>query len=166
LLDSRGERLPIHHILIAVKDGESDEDALALGYATARKSHAHCTVMHVIEVPQAYPLTADLPAEVEHGERALQHAEQVAARYDLELETELVQARKIGPAIVDEAVARNSDLVIVTAQLHRRPGEFAMGKTVPYVLSHAPCRVWICRSAINEQDRNPFAHTTHHEEKN
>jgi hypothetical protein len=40
------------------------------------------------------------------------------------------------------------DLILLGINYEKRFGEFSMGKTVPYVLKNAPCRVWICRQAI------------------
>jgi hypothetical protein len=53
-------------------------------------------------------------------------------------------------------MARHADLVVMTARFHRKPGEFDMGKTVPYVMSNAPCRVWVCRAPISAEQRNPY----------
>jgi nucleotide-binding universal stress UspA family protein len=156
MIDLRGEPWGLGHVLIAVKDGSSDVDALKLGYGVARKSRARVTVLYVVEVPQALPLDAEMPAAVAKGEEALQFAEHLAAEYDLEVDAEIIQARKIGSAIVDESAGRHADLVVMTARLHRKPGEFDMGVTVPYVMSNAACRVWICRASITNEQRNPY----------
>lgn len=156
MIDPRGEPWGLAHVLIAVKDGSSDVDALKLGYGVARKSRARVSVLYVVEVPQALPLDAEMPVEVAKGEQALQFAEKFAADYDLDVDAEIIQARKIGPAIVDESAGRHADLVVMTARLHRKPGEFDMGVTVPYVMSNASCRVWICRTPISPEQRNPY----------
>ncbi|PZR95539.1 MAG: universal stress protein [Candidatus Chloroheliales bacterium] len=156
MIDPRGEPWGIAHVLIAVKDGESDVDALKLSFGVARKCRGRATVLYVIEVPQALALDAEMPDAVAKGELALQFAEQLAVDYDLEIDAEIIQARQIGPAIVDEVAVRHADLVVMTAHLHRRPGEFDMGKTVPYVLINAPCRVWVCRAPISAEQRNPY----------
>src|SRR6266851_2252250 len=68
-------------------------------------------------------------------------AEQLVAEYELECETELVQARDTGPAIVGEAEEWKADLIVMGLPYKRRFGDFNLGKTVPYVLKNAPCRV-------------------------
>ncbi|MDO8670998.1 MAG: universal stress protein [Dehalococcoidia bacterium] len=50
--------------------------------------------------------------------------------------------------MVDEAVERGVDLVIVGVTYKKRFGEFNLGKVTPYVLKNAPCRVWLCREPI------------------
>jgi nucleotide-binding universal stress UspA family protein len=159
MIEPRGEPWGITHVLIAVKDGESDIDALKLGFGVARRGRGRATVLYVIEVPQALALDAEMPGGVAKGEAALQYAERMAAEYDLEIDAEIIQARQIGPAIVDEVAVRHADLVVMTARLHRKPGEFDMGKTVPYVLINSPCRVWVCRAPISPEQRNPY-HST------
>jgi nucleotide-binding universal stress UspA family protein len=97
-------------------------------------------------VPRALPLDADLPDEVVKGEAALAHAEALARGPDTIIESELLQARSIGAAIVDEATERHADLIVLGAQYRRRLGEFNMGVTLPYVLKNAPCRVLVARA--------------------
>ncbi len=57
----------------------------------------------------------------------------------------LVQARDTGPALVDEAVEWGADLIVMGLPYKRRFGEFNLGKTVPYVLKNATCRVMLFR---------------------
>ena len=57
------------------------------------------------------------------------------------METDLLQAREAGPTIVDEAVARGIDLILMGVEYKRHFGQFSLGSVVPYVLKNAPCRV-------------------------
>jgi len=65
----------------------------------------------------------------------------VAEEQDYEIETDVLQAREAGPAIVDEAVERDIDLILMGVTYKRRFGQFSLGSVVPYVLKNAPCRV-------------------------
>src|SRR3712207_5432554 len=112
---------------------------------------ATVTFLFVVEVPQAMPLDAELPADVDAGERALQHAEK-RARRSLPTRTtrvlsELLQARAVGPAIIDEAIERDADAIVMSATIHRKHGRPTLGGTVEHVLLHAPCEVVILRTA-------------------
>src|SRR5260370_12853265 len=60
--------------------------------------------VHIIEVNRSLPLGAGLDDVVERGEKILHEVEQLATESQLTVETELVQARDTGPALVDEAV--------------------------------------------------------------
>jgi nucleotide-binding universal stress UspA family protein len=53
----------------------------------------------------------------------------------------------VGTAIVDEALEREVDLIVMGIGFKRKFGEFDMGHTAPYVLKNAPCRVWLARAA-------------------
>ena len=61
----------------------------------------------------------------------------------------LLQAREVGAALVDEATERGADLLLVGLPYRKRfGGDFAIGRTIPYVLKHAPCEVWVVREPI------------------
>jgi nucleotide-binding universal stress UspA family protein len=135
-------------ILVPIKGHATDGEVLELACETARASKAQVFVIHVIEVKRTLPLDAELQDEAERGEELLNQAEQVAEGLGLTIHTDLLQARDVGPAIVDEILERSIDLVVMGISYKKRFGEFDVGLTLPYVLKHAPCRVWVCRQAI------------------
>jgi nucleotide-binding universal stress UspA family protein len=96
------------------------------------------------------PLDAELPGEIDEGERALQAAERTAARTlpsrSTQILTELLQARAAGPAIIDEAIERDADAIVMTAAIHRKHGRPTLGETTDHVLLHAPCEVVVIRT--------------------
>jgi nucleotide-binding universal stress UspA family protein len=59
--------------------------------------------------------------------------------------TELLQARSAGAAIVDEAIERASDAIVMAARIRKRHGKPTVGDTVNYVLKNAPCEVIVVR---------------------
>jgi len=103
----------------------------------------------VVEVNRALPLSATVEHQQERGEQILDAAEQIAAEYDLPVEAEMVQARDTGPAIVGEAEEWHADLIVMGLPYKRRFGEFNLGKTAPYVLKNAPCRVILFRERLD-----------------
>ena len=134
-------------ILVPVNGKPTDDEMVELACEIARRSDAQVYAIHVIEVKRTMPLDAELPAEAQRGEEVLNRAEEVAERLDQEIETDLLQARDIGPAIVDDALERGIDLIVLGITYKKRLGDFDLGRTAPYVLKHAPCRVWVCRQA-------------------
>ena len=134
-------------ILVPVNGNPTDDEMVELACEVARRSNAQIYAIHVIEVKRTMPLDAELPAEAQRGEDVLDRAEQVAERFDQQIETDLLQARDVGPAIVDEALERGIDLIVLGVTYKKRLGDFDLGRTAPYVLKHAPCRVWVCRQA-------------------
>ena len=132
-------------ILVPVNGKPTDDEMVELACEIARRSDAQVYAIHVIEVKRTMPLDAELPAEAQRGEEVLNRAEEVAERLDQEIETDLLQARDVGPAIVDDALERGIDLIVLGITYKKRLGDFDLGRTAPYVLKHAPCRVWVCR---------------------
>jgi len=135
-------------ILVPVNGNPTDEDIVSLACGLAKRQRAEVYAMYVIEVNRKLPLDADLPPEAQKGEETLEKAERQASSLGVELKTELVQARDVGTAIVDEALARRVDLIILGMPYRKLFGEFDLGKTAPYVLKHAPCSVWIAREPM------------------
>jgi len=95
------------------------------------------------------PLDADIAARSEEAQRILDRAETTAESKRAKLEPVLLQAREVGAALVDEATEREADLLVVGLPYRKRfGGDFAIGRTIPYVLKHAPCEVWVVREPI------------------
>jgi len=145
--------MKVSSILVPLRGLAIDEEVLQIALMLAApagerrpKGRVKIEVIHVIEVPQALPLDAELPEAVQHGEQVLNQAEQLARQRDIEILPEMLQARSAGVAIVDEAVERDASLIIMGAEYRRRHGEFSLGQTLPYVLKNAPCRVWVIRA--------------------
>ncbi|GCE47208.1 universal stress protein family protein [Thermosporothrix hazakensis] len=112
---------------------------LACQMAKGAKRKVH--LVHVIEVPRALPLKAVLTEESERADKLLNSAMEIAQRVGCEAIPEIVQARDAGPAIVDEA--RDHHCALILIGLVRNSNRTDLGKTVPYVLANAPCRVWL-----------------------
>ena len=134
-------------ILVAVNGNPTDTEAVALACEMAKRTKAEVYAIHVIEVRRNLPIDVDLPTEVARGEHVLSEAQRAATQWSVAVRTELLQARDVGTAIVDEAVERESDLIVMGITYKRKFGEFDLGKTAPYVLKHAPCRVLLARAA-------------------
>lgn len=137
--------IPTKRILVAINGNPTDRETVALACQVAKRDKAQVIAIYVIEVKRTLPLDVELPPESAKGEEVLEQAEQVAEAWDLDFQAELLQARDVGTAIVDEASERGADLVIVGLPFKKRFGEFDLGKTAPYVLKNAPCRVWVLR---------------------
>jgi len=136
-------------ILVPVNGNPTDDDAVALACETGRRAKASVYAIYVIEVKRTLPLDVDLPPEAAKGDTVLARAERAAEEFGIDMETEILQARDVGTAIVDEALERDIDLIVMGIGYKRKFGEFDMGHTAPYVLKNAPCRVWLARAAPN-----------------
>ncbi len=139
-------------VLVPLKGTPLDDEVLRIALVLAApdadrraKPRVKIEVIHIVEVPLALPLDAELPDAVRQGDSILAHAEQLARQRDMEILPEMLQARTAGTAIVDEAISRGVNMIIMGADYRRRHGDFDLGTTLPYVLKNAPCRVVVIR---------------------
>jgi nucleotide-binding universal stress UspA family protein len=141
----------VKRIVVPVNGQRCDERAIRVAAQIADRKAIGLTLIHVVEVRQFLPLDAELPAEVERGEAILRGSEEFADSLltgkGVAVESELLQARSAGTAIVDEAIDRESDLIIMATRLRTRHGKVGIGETTKYVLQSAPCEVMILRQA-------------------
>ena len=133
--------MEFHRILVPVIGTEADEEAIKLACRLAKKDKGKVCAVYVITVKRVLPLDAEIESEIRKAEGILDHVGSIAEEQGYEVETDLLQAREAGPTIVDEAVEREVDLILMGVKYHRRFGQFSLGDIVPYVLKNAPCRV-------------------------
>ncbi len=133
--------MEFHKILVPVIGTEADEEAMRLACRLAKKNKAKIWAVYVITVKRVLPLNAEIESEIKKAEGILEHIEGVAEEQDYEAETDLLQAREAGPTIVDEAVEREVDLILMGVTYKSRFGQFSLGDAAPYVLKNAPCHV-------------------------
>lgn len=137
--------------VVALNGGPSDARIVRLLVGVAPKE-GELIAVHVVEIDWTLPLDADIAGRSEEVQRVLDTAEAIADSRKLTLEPVLLQARDVGAAIVDEATERGADLLVVGLPYRKRfGGEFAIGRTVPYILQNAPCAVWVVREPMSEE---------------
>jgi nucleotide-binding universal stress UspA family protein len=143
---------PFTRAVLALNGGTSDELILRLTTAMAKGTEAELIAVHVVEIDWTLPIDADVAGNSEEAQRVLDAAESAAEAARVALEPVLLQARDVGAAIVDEASERSADLLVTGLPYRKRfGGDFAIGRTVPYVLKNAPCAVWVVREPIPEE---------------
>jgi nucleotide-binding universal stress UspA family protein len=138
----------LERILVAVSGKDADAEAVKLACNLAKKPKAKIYVVYVIEVKRSLPLDAVIESEIAKAEKILARAEEIASDKDYEVETVLIQGRDAGPAIVDEAMEREVDLILIGFTYKKRFGVFNLGRVIPYILEEAPCRVLLCREPM------------------
>lgn len=143
---------PFRRAVVALSGGPTDRPIVALAAEAAKHGHAELVGVHVVEIDWTLPLDADVAGRSEDAQRVLDIAEATAEAARYKLETVLLQARDVGAAIVDEASERGADMLICGLPFKRRfGGDFAIGRTIPYILKNAPCAVWVIREAMPEE---------------
>jgi nucleotide-binding universal stress UspA family protein len=142
---------PFKRAVIALTGATVDERVVRLACEIARPTKAELVGVHVVEIDWSLPLDAEIAARSEDAQRILDLAEGVAEDARVRFETVLLQARDVGAALVDETSERGADLLILGLPYRQRfGGDFAIGRTILYVLKNAPCAVWVVREPIAE----------------
>lgn len=146
------EQPDFRRAVIALSGGLSDGRIVRLAIDLARPSKAKLVAVHVVEIDWTMPLDADVAGRSEAVQRILDLAEETAEENHYSVEAVLLQARDVGAALVDEASERDADLLILGLPYRKRfGGDFAIGRTIPYVLKNARCIVWVVREPIPEE---------------
>ena len=151
---SEAHRPVFRRAVIALNGGSSDARIVRLVAEQARLTKAELIAVHILEIDWTLPLDADIAGDSDEVQRVLDSAEAIAEESKIKLEPVLLQARDVGAAIVDETVERGADLLVVGLPYRKRfGGEFAIGRTIPYILQNAPCAVWVVRDPISEETK-------------
>jgi nucleotide-binding universal stress UspA family protein len=133
--------MEFNKILVPVTGTAADEEAMRLACRLTKKNKGKIWAVYVITIKRSLPLDAEIGPEVKKAEDILDRIAIVAEEEDYEIETDLLQSREAGPTIVDEAVEREADVILMGLSYKRHFGQFSLGSVVPYVLKNAPCQV-------------------------
>jgi APA family basic amino acid/polyamine antiporter len=142
------EELPpgaeFRRILVPMKIGDIGEEMVATAIALAKERGAEIDAITVVRVPRRFPLEGPLPSDIAaRVDASLDEARLLGEDHGVDVRTDVVRARTIGHAILEEARVRGSDLIVLgSAPRWRRQSRF-FSPTVDYVLRHAPCEVLV-----------------------
>jgi len=135
----RAMQKQIERLLVPVYDQDDVDMLIPYAAQFAKALTAKVRVLAVVEVPHALPLGAALPEQHHAAEALLQSAQALAEeRYNLTVETELLQARSSGVAICEQAAREHSDIILLAVTR-----SLGSSGTIAYVEEHAPCPVWV-----------------------
>jgi APA family basic amino acid/polyamine antiporter len=130
-------------IVVPVERSPETEDALVAAARLAADRGATIVVLHVLEVPLARPLDADLGAIEDRANQLLDDAQAFVEEYGVRAVTRLVRSRSASQAIVEEAAARNAELIVLGTRRGRRGVREGLGRTEQRVLKESPVRVLV-----------------------
>jgi nucleotide-binding universal stress UspA family protein len=134
-------------ILVPVVGSEVDGEAMKLACRLAKKEKdkdkgkGNIWAVSVVAIKRALPLDAEIDSEIRRAEDVLDRVQSIGEEEGFEIETDVLQAREVGSAIVDEAVERGVDLIVMGIVYKRQFGQFSLGDVAPYVLKNSPCPV-------------------------
>src|SRR4051794_7988371 len=138
--------LEYSNILVPVAAGYPSDEAMDLACRLARERRSRIIAMTAIQVPLELPLDAYLPEQVDEANEQLDEARAIGESYGVPVTTRIVRARNPGRAIVDEAIRRSAEIIVMGGprRVRLQAGRRAIfGDTVDFVLKHAPCRVMV-----------------------
>jgi APA family basic amino acid/polyamine antiporter len=135
--------LEYRNILVPIVEGRESEEAVDVACRLAAERRATIVALRVIVVPLEQPLDTRLPEELHRADELLDQARAVGELYGVRVIGRIVRARQSGRAIVDEALRRQSDIVVLGAPRAKHARKQLFGKTVDYVLRNAPTRVML-----------------------
>ena len=131
-------------ILVPMKLGDIGEEMVATAIALAKERGAEIDAITVVRVPRRYELEGELPPEVAAKVKAsLDEARALGVDHGVDVHGDVVMARSIGHAIVQEAERRHSDLVVLGSSPRWRRQSRFFSPTVDFVLRNAPCEVLV-----------------------
>jgi APA family basic amino acid/polyamine antiporter len=137
------EALEYRRLLVPVVDGPESDEAMNIAARLAAERRASIVAVTVLVVPLDRPLDAELPEEEELADAVLDEARAIGDSYGVDVVTRIVRARSAGRAIVDEAVRRGAEIVVMGAPRRALRRGRIFDDTVDFVLKHAPCRVMV-----------------------
>jgi APA family basic amino acid/polyamine antiporter len=138
--------LEFRSILVPVAPGYPSDEAMDVACRLATERRAAIVAVTVLEVPLELPLQATLPEQVATADELLDEARAIGDSYGVRVIPRIVRARKAGRAIVDEAIRRHAEIIVMGGprRVRLRSGRRRIfGDTVDFVLRHAPCRVMV-----------------------
>ena len=143
----RLEQLPpgieFERVLVPMKLGPIGEEMVATAVALAKERDAKVDALFVILVPLDQSLDAPMIDKEEQAAASLAEAALLGEEHGVHVDPVTVRARSIGQAIVDQAVEREADLIVVGSSPRWRRQSAFFSPTVDYVLRHAPCEVLV-----------------------
>jgi APA family basic amino acid/polyamine antiporter len=135
--------LEYRSILVPVKPGRESEEAMDLAARLATERRASIAALSVVTIPLELPLDTRLEDEEAAADEALDRAAAIAELYGVDVTGRLVRARSPGRAIVDEAMRRGNEIIVMGAPRRGRARQGVFGDTVDFVLKNSPVRVMV-----------------------
>jgi APA family basic amino acid/polyamine antiporter len=131
-------------ILVPMKMGDIGEEMVATAIALAKENGAAIEAITVVRVPRQFELEGALPSRIAaRVDASLDEARALGADYGIEVHADVVRARSIGHAIVEEAARRDVDLILLGSSPRWRRQSRFFSPTVDFVLRRAPCEVLV-----------------------
>ncbi|MCC7164815.1 MAG: universal stress protein [Anaerolineae bacterium] len=145
--------LKLKRILVPVEGAATDHESIMLACSLAKKEKAEVLLLYVIEVRRNLPIDAEMTEQLEKGEIVLENVQRFADKIGCKVQTDLLQAREAGVAIVNGAVEHDVQLIVMGVPYQEKFGEYCVQARAQYVLEHAGCRVILTREPLPQEQQ-------------
>ncbi|MDD3264844.1 MAG: universal stress protein [Dehalococcoidales bacterium] len=146
--------MEFNRILVPVAGTKADEAAMELACCLSRgKKQAEIFAVHVIPVDRSLPIDAEIGNAIDKAEDLLEQVTSEAEHQGYDVDSDILQAREVGPAVIEEAVSKKADLILIGVFYKKQYGQFCLGDVVPYVLKNAPCPVLVYHHPQEDQPK-------------
>jgi APA family basic amino acid/polyamine antiporter len=138
--------LEFRNILVPIAAGYPSDEAMDVACRLAAERRASIVAFTAIAIPLELPLDTYVPDEVREANEQLDEARAIGDSYGVRVIGRIARTRNIGRAIVDEAIRRRSEIIVMAGPRRvrlQRGRRQIFGDAVEFVLRHAPCRVMV-----------------------
>ena len=141
--------LEYRRLLVPVIAGQPSDDAMDVACSLAAERGARIVAVSVVEVPLELAEDTQLATLETEANRELDEAVAIGDSYGVRTVTRLIRSRAASAAIVEEARARDTEIIVIGTPRKQltAPQAAVFGKTVDQILRHAPCRVMVTATA-------------------
>lgn len=135
-------------ILVPVNGSPASEAGFLWVCGLLQRVQAELHAIYITELPLEFEMTTEFVMQDHRGEGVLERIERLAAEHRCHVRAQLLQARHAGPAIVQEALDRRMDLIVLGIPHQKGIGLPAVNSTASFVLGNAPCEVVCYREPV------------------
>jgi len=145
VVEAPSAEVTYNNILVPVIGGRLDHAAMLVACKLAAERGAQILVSAVMEVPRQLPLHATLGDTEWQSNQQLDVARAIGQEFGVDVITRLVRARSSDGAVLEEALRRESQLIVLGVEPRRHVHRSLLGRTNERIIRKAPTRVLLVR---------------------
>jgi nucleotide-binding universal stress UspA family protein len=133
----------IGSVVIVFSDEIHSEHMTTLAARLARRERAELFAAYIIEVPLTLPMAAEMIGERREAMDVLATAEAIARANNVDMQTEIVPARKVSDGVMALCKRKGAQLIVMGSYREGKYSAAPLGKAIEEIAARAPCDVLI-----------------------
>jgi len=133
----------IGSVIVVYSEEIHSEHMMALAVRLAQRERAELLVAYIIEVPLTLPPNALMEKEHRIALDVLATAEAIARQKNIEIRTEIVNARQVAQGVLGLARRYDAHLIVLGAYHEGKYAGAPLGRAIETIAAEAPCDVLI-----------------------